>query len=87
MKDRTWYFHSKHNHATEQNPVVLEDCPIEPLRVSLMRTGDSIDYSYKEGRLSFFIPELMKAVKVTDVVQVEFGSEFDPNPYLFHHWR
>ena len=87
VKDRTWYFHSKYNHATEQNPVVLEDCPIEPLRVSLMRTGDSIDYSYKEGRLSFFIPELMKAVKVTDVVQVEFGYEFDPNPYLFHHWR
>jgi hypothetical protein len=25
-------------------------------------------------------------VNVTDVVKVEFGEEFNPEPYLFKHW-
>jgi len=86
VKDRTWYFHAKQNHATERNPVALKDCPVKPLSVTLMRTGDSIDYTYSSATLSFAIPDSLKSVNVTDVVKVEFGEEFDPEPYLFKHW-
>jgi alpha-L-fucosidase len=86
VKDRTWYFHAKQNHATERDPVVLKDCPVKPLSVTLMRTGDSIDYTYSNATLSFAIPDSLKSVNVTDVVKVEFGEEFDPEPYLFKHW-
>jgi len=66
--------------------VVLKDCPVKPLSVTLMRTGDSIDYIYSSATLSFAIPDSLKSVNVTDVVKVEFGEEFDPEPYLFKHW-
>lgn len=85
-KDRIWYFHAKHDHATKENPVVLEACPAKPLRVSLMRTGEPIEYSYRNEQLSFVIPQSLKAIKVTDVVEVEFGPDFDPEPYRFKHW-
>ncbi len=85
-KDRTWYFHAKQNHATEQNPVILKECPAKPLRVTLMRTGEPLDYNYRDGQLRFVIPYSLKAIKVTDVVQVDFGSDFDPEPYRFKHW-
>jgi hypothetical protein len=51
-----------------------------------MRTGDSIDYAVKKGTLYFAIPQSLKAVKTTDVVQVDFGPDFDPEPYRFKHW-
>lgn len=86
VKDRIWYFHAKKNHATKENPVVLKDCPARPIRVSLMRTGEPIEFSYDKGQLRFVIPELLKAIRVTDVVEVEFGPEFDPEPYLFKNW-
>jgi hypothetical protein len=51
-----------------------------------MRTGDPIDYTYRNGTFSFVIPQSLKAIKVTDVVQVEFGPDFDPEPYRFKNW-
>ena len=84
--NRTWYFHAKHDHATLSNPVVLKDCPAEPRRITLMRTGDSIEYTYRDRQLRFSIPQSLKAIKVTDVVKVEFGLDFDPEPYRFKHW-
>jgi hypothetical protein len=66
--------------------VVLKDCPAQPIRATLMRTGDPIDYTYRDRQLRFSIPQSLKAIKVTDVVKVEFGSEFDPGPYRFKHW-
>jgi hypothetical protein len=51
-----------------------------------MRTGDPIEYTYRDKQLRFLIPQLLKAIKVTDVVKVEFGSDFDPEPYRFKHW-
>jgi hypothetical protein len=66
--------------------VVLKDCPAEPRRVTLMRTGDPIKYTYRDRQLHFLIPQSLKAIKVTDVVKVEFGSDFDPEPYRFKHW-
>ena len=86
VKDRIWYFHAKQYHATELDPVLLKDCPVGPLNVTLMRTGESIDYTYKNATLSFVIPDSLKAIHVTDVVKVEFGEDFDPEPYLFKHW-
>ncbi len=86
VKDRNWYFHARASHATQANPVVLKDCPVKPVRVTLLRTGDAISYTYKEGTLRFFVPESLKAIQVTDVVKVEFGKDFDPEPYLFTHW-
>jgi hypothetical protein len=66
--------------------VVLKDCPAEPRLVTLMRTGDPIEYNYRDKQLRFSIPQSLKATKVTDVVKVEFGSDFDPEPYRFKHW-
>ncbi|MGC6505419.1 MAG: alpha-L-fucosidase [Coraliomargaritaceae bacterium] len=85
-KDRNWYFHSKKDQATQEKPVVLSDCPAKPLSVVLLRTGDAISYIYEEGELRFAVPENRKAGHVTDVVKVEFGEDFDPNPFLFRHW-
>jgi alpha-L-fucosidase len=86
VRDRTWYFHARQNQATGKNPVVLKECAAVPLSVILLRTGDKIPYSYNKSTLSFSIPEELKAGKVTDVVKVEFGSDFDPEPFLFNHW-
>ena len=84
--ERTWYFHAKNEHATKENPIILKDCPGIPISVTLMRTGDSIDYGIKKGTLYFSIPQSLKAVNTTDVVQVDFGPNFDPEPYRFKHW-
>ena len=63
-KDRTWYFHAKKDHATQQNPVVLKDCPAKPRRVTLMRTGERIDYTYRDGEFSFVMhPNPLKPSK------------------------
>ena len=43
-------------------------------------------FFYRAGQLSFVIPQSLKAIKVTDVVQVDFGSDFDPEPYRFKSW-
>ncbi len=85
-KDRTWYFHANASDATEKKPVVLTGCETKPRSVTLLRTGDALPFEYKNGTLSFAIPEKLKAKKVTDVVRVEFGADFDPTPYLFTHW-
>jgi alpha-L-fucosidase len=84
--EHTWYFHAMKHQATEENPIVLKNCPAVPLRVSLMRTGEALDYALKDGELRITIPPALKAVTVTDVVKVEFGSDFDPQPYRFTHW-
>ena len=34
VKDRNWYFHARQNHATQSNPIVLKECPAEPIRVT-----------------------------------------------------
>jgi len=86
VKDRIWYFHAQKNDATKQNPVVLKDCTARPISVSLLRTGDPVDFSYESTTLSFSIPEKLKAGNVTDVVKVEFGKDFNPEPFLFTHW-
>lgn len=85
-RDRTWYFHSKKDMATEKNPVVLKDCPAKPISMTLMRTGDAIPFTYKNKMLTFAIPKKLKAGKVTDVVKVQFEDDFDPGPFLFKHW-
>ncbi|MGJ8641609.1 MAG: alpha-L-fucosidase [Opitutaceae bacterium] len=86
IKDRTWYFHSTRKQATSKDPVVLLDCASKPVSMTLLRTGDTIPYTYKGGTLSFSIPEKLKAGNVTDVVKVQFGQDFDPEPFLFKHW-
>ncbi|MEO0796810.1 MAG: alpha-L-fucosidase [Verrucomicrobiota bacterium] len=86
IKDRNWYFHSMKNQATDGNPVVLVDCPIKPESVTLLRTGDELPFEFVDGRFSYSIPERLKAGRVTDVVKVGFGNEFNPTPYLFTHW-
>lgn len=85
-KDRTWYFHAKKEEATDSTPVVLKDCSAKPVSVILLRTGDELAFDYQEGTLSFSIPENLKARKVTDVVKVQFGDDFNPEPYIFTHW-
>ncbi|MDZ8118452.1 alpha-L-fucosidase [Pontiella agarivorans] len=84
--DRTWYFHARKQDATKADPVVLQDCETKPVSVILMRTGDGISFEYKNNVLTFSIPEKLKARNVTDVVKVEFGNDFDPEPYRFRHW-
>lgn len=86
IKDRVWYLHARAKHATEANPIVLRDCPGNPLSVTLLRTGESINYNLDQQTFLLSIPEAMKATNVTDVVKVEFGNDVDPEPYLFKHW-
>jgi hypothetical protein len=86
LKDRVWYFHARAKHATEANPIVLRECPGNPVRVTLLRTGEEIPYTLDEQTFMFSIPETMKAGYATDVVKVEFGADVDPAPYLFRHW-
>ncbi|MGC6425360.1 MAG: alpha-L-fucosidase [Lentimonas sp.] len=86
IKDRAWYFHATKDQATEVAPIVLKECAAEPLSVALLRTGDRIEFTYQDGVLSFWIPESLKAMKVTDVVKVQFGEDFDFEPFLFKHW-
>ena len=78
--------HARAKHATEANPIVLRDCPGNPLSVTLLRTGESINYNLDQQTFLLSIPEAMKATNVTDVVKVEFGNDVDPEPYLFKHW-
>lgn len=86
-KDRTWYFHSTKEEATEKQPAILKECSAKPVSVTLLRSGDEIPYTYEKGTLSYAIPENLKAGKVTDVVKVEFGEDFDVKPFLFTHWK
>ena len=86
IKDRVWYLHARAKHATEANPIVLRDCPGNPLSVTLLRTGESINYNLDQQTFLLSIPEAMKATNVTDVVKVEFGNDVDPESYLFKHW-
>ncbi|MHC5102190.1 MAG: alpha-L-fucosidase [Planctomycetota bacterium] len=84
-RDRVWYFHALTKHATAENPVVLKDAA-KPVSVTLMRTGDVLPYDYKEGTLKLVVPKQLKAGKVTDVIVVRFGDDFDIEPFLFKHW-
>lgn len=86
VKDRIWYFHAKQDQATGDNPVILKECAAKPVSVSLLRTGDTIPFTFVNSTLIFSVPEKLKAGKVTDVVKVVFGSDFDPEPFLFTHW-
>ena len=52
----------------------------------LLRTGDELPFDYENGTLSFSIPENLKAGNVTDVVKMQFGDDFDPEPYTFTHF-
>lgn len=85
-RDNVWFFHAEKNQATEKNPIVLKDIAKNPVAVTLMRTGDKLAYDYKGGTLKVSIPDHLKAKKVTDVVIVEFGKDFDYEPFLFKHW-
>ncbi|MDF7824828.1 alpha-L-fucosidase [Pontiellaceae bacterium B12227] len=85
-KDRNWYFHCRDHEATEKDPVVLKDCAAKPKSMTLLNTGDKIQFTYKDGTLSFSIPSTLKAGNITDVVKVEFGDDFDPKPFLFTNW-
>jgi hypothetical protein len=51
-----------------------------------MRTGEVLPYDYKEGTLKLVVPKQLKAGKVTDVIVVRFGDDFDIEPFLFKHW-
>ena len=86
IKDRVWYFHARAKHATKNNPIVLKECPGNPLRVTLLRTGEPIPYTLDQQTFLLSIPEAMKVTNATDVVKVEFGADVDPEPYLFRHW-
>ena len=86
VKDRVWYFHSRKDQANKSKPIILTQCPGKPKSVTLLRTGEELSYNHKKGILRFFIPESLKAGNVTDVVKVEFNSDFNPEPYLFKHW-
>ena len=86
-RDRVWFFHAEQEQATEGRPIVLKDAPAEPVAVTLMRTGDKIPYAYRDKTLKMHVPENLKAGNVTDVIRVEFGADFDPEPYLFTHWE
>ncbi|MEM6884336.1 MAG: alpha-L-fucosidase [Verrucomicrobiota bacterium] len=85
-RDNVWFFHAKKGQATKSDPVLLKKIAKEPVAVTLMRTGDAVPYVYNDGELSFHVPEKLKAGKVTDVIIVEFGKDFDYQPYLFTHW-
>lgn len=85
-RDNVWFFHSVKDEATAANPVVLNEIAKKPVAVTLMHTGDTIPHTYKDGTLSYHIPEKLKAETGTDVVIVEFGKDFEYKPYLFTHW-
>lgn len=80
-RDNIWFFHAKKDQQIE-----LKEIAKKPKAVTLMRTGDKIPYEYNDGNLKIAIPENLKAGKLTDVVIVEFGKDFDYKSYLFTHW-
>jgi len=84
-RDHVWYFHADKTMATADAPIVLKDAA-KPVSVKLMRTGSPLKYTYENNTLSVVIPNNLKAGKVTDVVVVDFGEDFDTKPYLFKHW-
>ena len=58
----------------------------QPVAVTLLRTGEALPYGYKGGVLTLTVPEHLKAGKVTDVIRVDFGKDFNPGPFSFKHW-
>ncbi len=84
-RDNVWYFHATAKQAMTKNPIVLSDAA-KPVAVTLLRTGEKLPYKYENKTLKFTVPEQLKARKVTDVIKVEFGDDFDPEPFLFKHW-
>ncbi|WP_322607503.1 alpha-L-fucosidase [Pontiella agarivorans] len=85
-RDNVWFFHAFKHEATKSNPIVFNGAG-KPVAVTLMRTGDKLPFEYKNGVLKLTVPEKLKAGKVTDVIIVEFGKDFDLKPYLFTHWN
>ena len=86
IKDNKWYFHARVQHATETNPIILQECISEPKRVSLLRTNKDIPYSYENDILKMIIPNNLKAQNVTDVIKVEFNDDSLSEPFIFKHW-
>ena len=80
-RDNVWFFHAKKGDKIE-----LKEIAKKPIAVTLMATGDKIPYEFKSGNLKIMIPENLKSKVATDVVVVEFGSDFDFRPYIFTHW-
>ena len=86
IKDNKWYFHARVQHATETNPIILQECISEPKRVSLLRINRDIPYSYENNSLKMIIPNNLKAQNVTDVIKVEFDNDSISEPFIFKHW-
>jgi len=84
-RDAVWYFHAGPKDATPDKPIVLKDAA-RPVSVKLMRTGQNLDYTYQDNTLTLVVPNDLKARWVTDVIVVDFGPDFDPEPYRFKHW-
>ncbi|QBG46731.1 glycoside hydrolase [Verrucomicrobia bacterium S94] len=80
-RDNIWFFHASKNQQIE-----LKKIAKKPRAVTLMATGDQLDYVFRDGNLKVTIPEEKKSKVATDVVIVEFGDDFDYKPYLFRHW-
>lgn len=85
-RDNVWFFHADKKQATAQSPIVFSGAG-KPVAVTLMRTGDPLPYEFDGTVLKITIPEKLKAGNVTDVVIVEFGDNFNYEPYMFTHWK
>ncbi|MFC1738144.1 alpha-L-fucosidase [Planctomycetota bacterium] len=67
----TWYLHPDYRRQTWDEPIVVKDVE-KPATVKLLRTGESLDYSYDDRTLTILIPK-SKRTDLTDVVAVKFS--------------
>lgn len=72
-KGDTWYLHA----LPDFKDAIVATGVEKPARVTLLRTGQALDYTYADGRLEVRIPESVRT-SLPDVVKVVWASKGAP---------